>query len=53
MARMRASNPQDAPAHFARNVLQSAFDYASVGLAVCGRDGRMLFVNRCLCGILG
>jgi len=53
MARMQASNPPDAPAHFARNVLQSAFDFASVGLAVCGRDGRMLFVNRFLCGILG
>jgi diguanylate cyclase (GGDEF)-like protein/PAS domain S-box-containing protein len=53
MAHMPASNPQDAPAHIARNVLQSAFDFASVGLAVCGRDGRMLFVNHCLCGILG
>jgi diguanylate cyclase (GGDEF)-like protein/PAS domain S-box-containing protein len=53
MARMQASNPQDAPAHFAPNVLQSVFDFASVGLAVCGRDGSMLFVNDCLCGILG
>src|ERR1700735_2539701 len=38
---------------FERNVLQSAFDFASVGLTICGRDGRMLFVNDCLCGILG
>jgi diguanylate cyclase (GGDEF)-like protein/PAS domain S-box-containing protein len=53
MARMQASNSQDAPVHFAPNVLQSAFDFASVGLAVCGRDGCMLFVNDCLCGILG
>jgi diguanylate cyclase (GGDEF)-like protein/PAS domain S-box-containing protein len=53
MARMQASNSQDAPAHLAPNVLQSAFDFASVGLAVCGRDGCMLFVNDCLCGILG
>jgi diguanylate cyclase (GGDEF)-like protein len=53
MARNLASNPHDAPGHFARNVLQSAFDFASVGLAVCGRDRCMLFVNDCLCGLLG
>src|ERR1700722_5094933 len=53
MARNLASKPHDAPGHFAPNVLQSAFDFASVGLAVCGCDGRMLFVNDCLCGILG
>jgi diguanylate cyclase (GGDEF)-like protein/PAS domain S-box-containing protein len=53
MARNLASIPHDAPGHLARNVLQSAFDFASVGLAVCGRDGRMLFVNDCLCDILG
>jgi diguanylate cyclase (GGDEF)-like protein/PAS domain S-box-containing protein len=53
MTRTQASNRQEASGHFARNVLQSAFDFASVGLAVCGRDGRMLFVNPYLCGILG
>jgi diguanylate cyclase (GGDEF)-like protein/PAS domain S-box-containing protein len=53
MVRNLAFNPHDAAGHFARNVLQSAFDFASVGLAVCGRDGRMLFVNNCLCAILG
>jgi diguanylate cyclase (GGDEF)-like protein/PAS domain S-box-containing protein len=53
MAPVQAFDSRDAPAHLARNVLQSAFDFASVGLAVCGRDGRMLFVNHCLCDILG
>jgi diguanylate cyclase (GGDEF)-like protein/PAS domain S-box-containing protein len=53
MARNLASKPNDAPGHFAPNVLQSAFDFASVGLAVCGRDGRILFVNDFLCSILG
>src|SRR6202167_3002053 len=53
MARNLASKPNDAPGHFAPNVLQSAFDFASVGLAVCGPDGRILFVNDFLCSILG
>jgi diguanylate cyclase (GGDEF)-like protein/PAS domain S-box-containing protein len=53
MARNLASKPNDAPDHFAPNVLQSAFEFASVGLAVCRHDGRMLFVNDYLCAILG
>lgn len=53
MVRNLASHPHDSPGHFAGNVPQSAFDFASVGLAICGRDGRMLFVNDCLCAILG
>jgi diguanylate cyclase (GGDEF)-like protein/PAS domain S-box-containing protein len=53
MARNITSDLHEVPGHFERNVLQSAFDFASVGLAICGCDGRMLFVNDCLCGILG
>lgn len=49
MPRMQASKP----GRFERDVFQSAFEFTSVGLAICGRDGRMLFVNHCLCGILG
>lgn len=53
MARMQASNPHEVPGHVERDILKSAFDFASVGLAICGRDGRMLFVNQCLSSILG
>lgn len=53
MARNLASHSYDAPGLFSRNILQSAFDFASVGLAICGRNGCMLRVNDCLCGILG
>jgi diguanylate cyclase (GGDEF)-like protein/PAS domain S-box-containing protein len=53
MARSLALNQLDTPDDVAPNVFQSAFDFASVGLAVCGRDGRIRFVNDCLCDILG
>jgi diguanylate cyclase (GGDEF)-like protein/PAS domain S-box-containing protein len=48
-----ASNPYDLSGPSAGNALQSAFDFASVGLAICGRDGLLLCVNDCLCRILG
>ncbi len=32
---------------------RSAFDYAAIGMALVGLDGRYLQVNRSLCGILG
>jgi diguanylate cyclase (GGDEF)-like protein/PAS domain S-box-containing protein len=53
MALMQATNPQGRPGDIERDVFRSAFDSASVGLAICGRDGRMLSVNQCLCGMLG
>ncbi len=32
---------------------RSAFDYAAVGMALVGRDGKYLSVNRSLCNLLG